>query len=46
MYSAETKKFNLSEEQFFMLADETSPAFVLGAFQVAIASVKSQPEIE
>jgi SAM-dependent methyltransferase len=29
-----------------MLADETSPAFLPGAFQVAVSSVKSQSEIE
>ena len=45
-YCTETKSFYLTEEQAFMLADETSPAFVPGAFQVAVSSVKSQSEIE
>jgi SAM-dependent methyltransferase len=45
-YDPDTKKFHLSEEQAFILADETSPAFLPGAFQVAVSSVKSQSEIE
>lgn len=45
-YCVDTKSFYLTEEQAFMLADETSPAFVPGAFQVAVSSVKSQSEIE
>lgn len=45
-YDPETKKFHLSEEQAFMLADETSPAFLPGAFQVAVSAVMSQPAIE
>lgn len=45
-YDPATKEFSLSEEQAFMLADETSPAFVPGAFQVAVSAVLSQQEIE
>jgi 2-polyprenyl-3-methyl-5-hydroxy-6-metoxy-1,4-benzoquinol methylase len=45
-YDPDSKKFSLSEEQAFMLADETSPAFVPGAFQVAVSSIRSHPEIE
>jgi SAM-dependent methyltransferase len=45
-YRADTKSYYLTEEQAFMLADEMSPAFVPGAFQVAVSSVKSQSEIE
>lgn len=45
-YDAESEKFSLSPEQAFMLADETSPAFVPGAFQIAVASLKSTDEIE
>lgn len=45
-YCTDTKSYYLTEEQAFMLADESSPAFVPGAFQVAVSSVKSQSEIE
>jgi SAM-dependent methyltransferase len=45
-YSPESKKFHLSEEQTFVLADDTSPVFVPGVFQVAVSSVKSYPEIK
>ncbi len=45
-YDPETKKFHLSEEQVLMLADETSPAFLPGAFQVAVSAIMSLPEIE
>ena len=44
-YDPATKEFFLSEEQAFMFADETSPAFVPGAFQVAVSAVMSHPEI-
>ncbi|MEZ5608400.1 MAG: class I SAM-dependent methyltransferase [Burkholderiaceae bacterium] len=39
-YDAESQRFSLSEEQAFALAEEGSPAFVLGAFQVAIDQYK------
>ena len=35
-------KFHLSEEQAFAMADENSPAFLPGAFQVALAAVKAE----
>lgn len=44
-YDAATGKFHLSEEQAFALADENSPAFLPGAFQVALASVKAEEKI-
>jgi 2-polyprenyl-3-methyl-5-hydroxy-6-metoxy-1,4-benzoquinol methylase len=44
-YDPETGKFHLSEEQAFALADENSPAFLPGAFQVALASIKAEDQI-
>jgi 2-polyprenyl-3-methyl-5-hydroxy-6-metoxy-1,4-benzoquinol methylase len=45
IYDPGTGKFHLSEEQAFALADENSPAFLPGAFQVALASVKAEDQI-
>jgi SAM-dependent methyltransferase len=45
-YHPESKTFSLTPEQAFILADETSPAFFPGAYQVAVASIKSEKEIE
>lgn len=44
-YDATSGKFSLSEEQAFILADENSPAFLPGAFQVALASTRSVDQI-
>jgi hypothetical protein len=44
-YDSATSKFFLSEEQAFALADEDSPAFLPGAFQVALAATKSAEQI-
>ena len=41
-YDPATSKFHLSEEQAFAMADETSPVFLPGAFQVALAAVKAE----
>jgi 2-polyprenyl-3-methyl-5-hydroxy-6-metoxy-1,4-benzoquinol methylase len=41
-YDAATGKFHLSDEQAFAMADENSPAFLPGAFQVALAAVKAE----
>jgi SAM-dependent methyltransferase len=38
--------FSLSPEQAFALAQEDSPAFVPGAFQVATAAIKDEEKIE
>jgi SAM-dependent methyltransferase len=38
-------RYRLTEEQAFALADETSPAFVPGAFQVATSTIKDEPHI-
>jgi 2-polyprenyl-3-methyl-5-hydroxy-6-metoxy-1,4-benzoquinol methylase len=45
-YFADTGRFGLSEEQAFVLADDNSPAFLPGAFQVALAAIKAEPKIE
>jgi 2-polyprenyl-3-methyl-5-hydroxy-6-metoxy-1,4-benzoquinol methylase len=44
-YDPETDRYYLTEEQAFGLADENSPAFLPGAFQVALAAVKAEPKI-
>jgi len=44
-YDSQTEKFLLSEEQAFTLADENSPAFLPGMFQVALAAVKAEEQI-
>src|ERR1700756_4173630 len=44
-YDSKSGKFFLNEEQAFALADENSPAFLPGAFQVALAAVKAEEEL-
>jgi 2-polyprenyl-3-methyl-5-hydroxy-6-metoxy-1,4-benzoquinol methylase len=44
-YDSARGLYSLSEEQAFALADENSPAFLPGAFQVALAAVKAEPKI-
>ena len=44
-YDATTDTFRLSPEQSFALAQEGSPAFVAGAFQLATALVRDQDTI-
>lgn len=44
-YDAATDRYYLSDEQAFALADESSPAFLPGAFQVALSAVKAEPKI-
>ena len=39
-------RYSLSEEQAFTMANEDSPAFLPGAFQLAVAAVKSESRIE
>src|SRR5215471_15096425 len=39
-YDAETEEFSLSEEQAFTLADEQSPAYLPGAFELALGSLE------
>jgi len=44
-YDAATQTFSLNEEQAFALAQEGSPAFIPGAFQIAVAQFKAIPKI-
>ncbi len=44
-YDAESDRYFLTEEQATALTDETSPAFVLGGFQVTTAAMKAEPKI-
>ena len=44
-YDAATQQFSLSEEQALALAVEGSPAFIPGAFQVAIAMFAAIPKL-
>lgn len=44
-YESTTGKFYLTGEQAFAMADETSPAFMPGAFQVALAAAKAEEEL-
>jgi SAM-dependent methyltransferase len=45
-YDSSTGRYSLSEEQAFTMANEDSPAFLPGAFQLAVAAVKSDSRIE
>ena len=44
-YEPAGERFSLSEEQAFALAEEGSPAFIPGAFQIAVAQFKAIPRI-
>jgi SAM-dependent methyltransferase len=44
-YDEETDKFSLSEEQAFALAMEDSPAYLPGAFELALGSLAAVPRI-
>jgi SAM-dependent methyltransferase len=44
-YDSESERFSLSPEQSFALAQEGSPAFVPGAFQLATSLIKDEPKI-
>jgi SAM-dependent methyltransferase len=44
-YDAKAKTFSLSPEQTMALADETSPAFLPGAFQIVAAAMRAEPRI-
>src|SRR5712691_1782716 len=45
-YDPATQRYYLPPEQAMALADENSPAFVGGAFELATATLKSAPHIE
>jgi SAM-dependent methyltransferase len=44
-YDANSNKFSLSEEQAFALANEDSPAYLPGAFELALGSLSAVPRI-
>ncbi|MDM0045910.1 class I SAM-dependent methyltransferase [Variovorax dokdonensis] len=44
-YDADSQQFSLSEEQSFALAEEGSPAFIPGAFQIAVDQFKTIPKM-
>src|SRR5690349_13584144 len=44
-YDAKTDKFSLTEEQAFTLAKEDSPAYLPGAFELALGSLAAVPRI-
>ena len=44
-YNPLIRAFSLSEEQAFTLADEMSPAYLPGAFELALAALKAVPKI-
>jgi len=45
-YDPASGKFSLSAEQAFVLADENSPAFLPGAFQVALGAIEAREQLE
>jgi SAM-dependent methyltransferase len=45
-YDAATGRYLLPPEQAMALADEESPAFVCGAFELATATIKAEPKLE
>jgi SAM-dependent methyltransferase len=44
-YQADTEKFSLSVEQAFTLSNEDSPAYLPGAFELALGSLAAVPRI-
>ena len=44
-YEATTNAFSLTEEQAFALATEDSPAYIPGAFELAVGSIAAVPRI-
>ena len=44
-YDEPTRKFGLTEEQAFTLANEDSPAYLPGAFELALGSLAAVPRI-
>ena len=44
-YDEKTHKFSLNEEQAFTLANEDSPAYLPGAFELALGSLAAVPRI-
>ena len=44
-YDPRTRRFSMSEEQAFALADDKSPAFIPGAYELALAALKAVPRM-
>ncbi len=44
-YDAKSDKFSLTEEQVFTMAMEDSPAYLPGAFEMALGSLAAVPQI-
>jgi SAM-dependent methyltransferase len=44
-YDATSRRYTLPPEQAMALADETSPAFLPGAFQIVAAAMRAEPRI-
>lgn len=44
-YDAANQNYFLSEEQAFALADETSPAYLPGAFLLAVSAIRAVPQL-
>src|SRR5256885_9181325 len=44
-YDEKTRRFSLTEEQVFTLVNEDSPAYLPGAFQLALGSLAAVPRI-
>ena len=44
-YDPGADRFHMTEEQAFALADEDSPAFIPGAFQVTLGALKAVPKL-
>lgn len=44
-YDAAAGRYSLSEEQAFALADENSPAYLPGAFLLAVSALRAVPQI-
>jgi SAM-dependent methyltransferase len=44
-FDSQTERYSLSEEQAFTLADEKSPAYLPGAFLLAVSALRAVPKI-
>jgi SAM-dependent methyltransferase len=44
-YEADSGRYSMSPEQAFTLADEDSPAYLPGAFQLVTSAIKAEPKI-
>jgi SAM-dependent methyltransferase len=44
-YDAATRRFSMTDEQAFALANEGGPAYIPGAFELALAALKAVPKM-